>query len=163
MSEQMLIYFINFLFIYSISKGFFRGGTSELISIGFFIIGILLAIQIFQNTFYRTVISIGLFFAIYTLGLFIAYFFQSKSPFERLTGAFFGIIKFFVFLTTVTTLALLMESIPLMYKNNFFVSWIYEPAVYFQKSIIEKKQSQGDSHISQIKLQYPRSACSSEG
>ncbi|WP_342261901.1 hypothetical protein [Alphaproteobacteria bacterium endosymbiont of Tiliacea citrago] len=138
MSEQILIYFINFLFIYSIIKGVLKGGTSELVSLIFLVIAFSSAVYVFQSAFYRTIISIFLFISIYIFGLFIAYLMESHSTFEKISGAVIGVVKFFIFLTIITIIALFMDSVPSIYKNNFFVYWIYQPSVDL-KDAIEKK------------------------
>lgn len=140
MQEQILIYFINFLFIYSIVRGIFKGGTSELISIVFFILGFMIAVHIFENTFYRTILSILAFWGTYSVGLFISYICKSHSTTEKITGGVMGLLKFFVFLTILTTQVLLMDSVPIMYKHNFFVSLIYPISTYLQTEIINKKR-----------------------
>lgn len=140
MQEQILIYFINFLFIYSIVRGIFRGGTSELISIVFFILGFMIAVHIFENTFYRTIYSILVFWGTYSVGLFVSYLCKSHSTTEKITGGAMGLLKFFVFLTILTTQVLLMDSVPTIYKHNFFVSLIYPISTYLQTEIINKKK-----------------------
>lgn len=141
MSEQILIYFINFLFIMSIIKGTIRGGTSELISLVFFILSFMITVNIFENTFYRTLLSIVIFLGIYSFGLFFAYFYRSKSFFETTTGGIIGVIKFFAFLTVVTTIAILMEAVPIAYKRNCFVSIVYPTAKMIEIAILEKNKN----------------------
>lgn len=140
MSEQILIYSLSGLFIYAMVNGCYKGGTSELISLLCFIIGFLLAIKIFENTFYTTVISIIFFLVIYNVGNFISFLFVSHTTFEKISGIIIGGIKFFTFLTALTIILLFMDSAPETYLNILYVQIISAPAKYLKDKITKKKR-----------------------
>jgi predicted neutral ceramidase superfamily lipid hydrolase len=140
MQEIIFEYFLNAgLWIFVFKSGF-KGGNSELISLIFFIVSFLGGVLVFQrNSVQSIILSLSVFSLIYLYGLFIAFQKKRGGYLQFFTGLIVGFVKFFVFLTCVTAVAMLIDSVPEAYIANSLVQMILPYAEYIKDLILKIK------------------------
>jgi hypothetical protein len=128
--DGLIDYIIFGFFVISIIKSYFKGGTSESISLMFSFIGLVFGGLFFKSDIRGMVIAGIIFSIFYFIGLYLSFRVKREGVMERISGLIMGIVKFFVFLTIVTAIALHLESIPQAFSNNILIKMILPYAQY---------------------------------
>ena len=139
MEENLFEYCLTSFFWIAMFKGAFQGGKSEIISTIFFILGFFSSLITYKNNgkFVYFIISSIIFCIIYFIGLLLAKQNRKFNIISFITGAIAGAIKFFVFLTFMTSFAMLLDSTTPTFLENSFIQLIF-PYAQKIKEISEK-------------------------